>query len=352
MGQPDPGQVNIYRRSAVSSRSPTRPARGIRLNDKIATCRSVRGLAPRREARDGRRPARLRRHLRLRPRFFHNAKNRRHAAPARSTLPKMESHLEARLGTTSSFMAQEHSAAAARSSRPPVLVETILAAFEMERSSTSCANTPPASTPDAGTTFSAASRNSRRTRTSAPANRGCDHDEVPFMRAYALLVKTCTTAATSAAPAMGGMRRRSRSRTTRSPTKGARRHPPRQAARANDGHDGGWVASGLSRSPPRNSQPCRPRPEPMGEATRRRCRQGRFQLPARAADHRNRPAQQHQRRHPLPRQLAAGNGCADPQPDGRRGDRRDFARRSGKWVVSPKGILDDGRKVTPRWFGR
>ena len=67
------------------------------------------------------------------------------------------------------------------------------------------------------------------------------------------------------------------------------------------------------------------KPEPVGQAARRQLRpEGLAQLPARAADHRSRPAQQHQRRHPLPRLLAGRQRLrAHPQPDGRRRHRRD-----------------------------
>ncbi len=65
------------------------------------------------------------------------------------------------------------------------------------------------------------------------------------------------------------------------------------------------------------------------------------------ADHRGGPAHEHQRRHPLPRRLARRQRLrADLQPDGRRRDRRDLRSQVWQWIRSPKGVLDDGRKVT------
>ena len=77
---------------------------------------------------------------------------------------------------------------------------------------------------------------------------------------------------------------------------------------ATDGYDGGWVAhpglveagdEGIPRGARRQA-------EPVGASSARRARHGGrpARLPARDADHRGRPAQQHQRRHPLPRRLA------------------------------------------------
>ncbi|SOT39654.1 hypothetical protein F01_210279 [Burkholderia cenocepacia] len=74
-------------------------------------------------------------------------------------------------------------------------------------------------------------------------------------------------------------------------------------------------------------QGARRQAEPDREAARRRAgrRQEPARLPAGSADHRSRPAQQHQRRDSLPRRVARRQRLrADPQPDGRCGDGRDF----------------------------
>jgi hypothetical protein len=101
--------------------------------------------------------------------FFHNAKEQvaRGAGPF-FYLPKMESHLEARLWNDIFVMAQDHIGLPRGTIKATVLVETILATFEMEEILYELReHSPPASTPGAGTTSSPASRSSRRTRISA-----------------------------------------------------------------------------------------------------------------------------------------------------------------------------------------
>ena len=114
--------------------------------------------------------------------FFHNG----HELVKRGTgpyyyLPKMESHLEARLWNDVFNVAQDYVAMPRGTIRGTVLIETILAAFEMEevggshrewlskltcrRSSMSYGITAQASTVVDGTTFSASLRSSDRTRT-------------------------------------------------------------------------------------------------------------------------------------------------------------------------------------------
>src|SRR5687768_956622 len=95
--------------------------------------------------------------------FFHNAK----AAIERGTgpyfyLPKMESHLEARLWNDVFIRAQQELGIPVGTIRATVLIETILAAFEMHEILWSSAPTPRDSTAGAGTTSSRSSRNSER----------------------------------------------------------------------------------------------------------------------------------------------------------------------------------------------
>lgn len=95
-------------------------------------------------------------------------------------LPKMESHLEARLWNDVFNLAQDYIGMKRGTIRGTVLIETILAAFEMDevslpfylnpkltmyRSSTNFATTAPASTAADGTTFSVSSSASDRTPT-------------------------------------------------------------------------------------------------------------------------------------------------------------------------------------------
>lgn len=115
--------------------------------------------------------------------FFHNAKElvARGFGPY-FYLPKMESHLEARLWNDVFNMAQDYIGMPRGTIRATVLIETITAAFEMDevgytgvihssiekhveltmrsRSSTNCVITAPASTAVAGTISSPSSRSS------------------------------------------------------------------------------------------------------------------------------------------------------------------------------------------------
>jgi malate synthase len=172
--------------------------------------------------------------------------------------------------------------------------------------------------------------------------------EVPFMRSYALaLVKACHK---RGAPAMGGMSAlipiKNDPVANEKALAGIRHDKTRDA---NDGFDGGWVAHpGWCRSRRLNSEGAGRQAQPVGKAARRELRpQGLAQLPARATHHRSRRAQQHQRWHPLPRLLARRQRLrADPQPDGRRRHGRDQPLAGLAVGPSPKGVLDDGRKVT------
>jgi malate synthase len=116
--------------------------------------------------------------------FFHNAKElvKRGTGPY-FYLPKMESHLEARLWNDAFNLAQDYIGMKRGTIRGTVLIETITAAFEMDevcqksrtreptantiRSSTSSVTTPPVSTAVAGTTSSTQSSASARTPTSS-----------------------------------------------------------------------------------------------------------------------------------------------------------------------------------------
>ena len=121
---------------------------------------------------------------------------------------------------------------------------------------------------------------------------------------------------------------------------------------ATDGHDGTWVAHpGLvpiamevfnERMPgPISSTGCAttctsPRP---------------ICWPFPGPDHRSGPAHQHQRRAPLPGELAARLGLrADLQPDGRRRDLRDLTHPDLAMDPASPGVLDDGRKITAELF--
>ena len=183
----------------------------------------------------------------------------------------------------------------------------------------------------------------------------------PFMRAYALLLlKTCHK---RGAPAIGGM----------SALIPIKNDPEKNAIAmqgiindkkrdATDGYDGGWVAHPGLVEPamkeflavlgdkPNQWEKQRDDVEVTAGAT--------AGLPARDAHHRGRPALQHQRRHPLPRRLAGRQRLrADPQPDGRRGHRRDQPLAGLAMDPQPEGRArrrpqGDRRRWCARWWPR
>ena len=97
--------------------------------------------------------------------FFHNAKElvARDSGPY-FYVPKIESHLEARLWNDVFLHAQAKLGLPKGTIRATVLIETIMSAFKWMRSSTSCATIRPGSIAAAGTTSTASSRNSPKTR--------------------------------------------------------------------------------------------------------------------------------------------------------------------------------------------
>ena len=171
--------------------------------------------------------------------FFHNAREQleRGTGPY-FYLPKLESHLEARLWNDAFVLAQERLGVPQGSVRATVLIETILAAFEMEailwelREHSSGLN--------AGRwdyIFSVI----KRFPDAVLPDRGQVTMTVPFMRAYTqLLVQTCHR---RGAHAMGGMAafipsRRDVEVNERALAK-VREDKEREAG---DGFDGTWVA--------------------------------------------------------------------------------------------------------------
>ena len=174
--------------------------------------------------------------------FFHNAKEalRRGTGPY-FYLPKLESHLEARLWNDVFLFAQETLDVPRGSIRATVLIETILAAFEMEeilyelREHSSGLN--------AGRwdyIFSAIKKFAFRDDLVLP-DRAQITMTVPFMRAYTeLLVRTCHK---RGAHAIGGMAAFIPSRRDEDVNRVALQKVREDKEReAQDGFDGSWVA--------------------------------------------------------------------------------------------------------------
>ena len=174
--------------------------------------------------------------------FFHNAKEQiaRGAGPF-FYLPKMESHLEARLWNDIFVMAQKELGIPRGTIKATVLIETILAAFEMDEILYELREHSAGLNAGRWDYIFSCIKKFKNDRNFCLADRAKVTMTAPFMRAYALLLlKTCHR---RGAPAIGGM----------SALIPIKNDPEKNAIAmagiikdkrrdANDGYDGGWVA--------------------------------------------------------------------------------------------------------------
>ncbi len=296
--------------------------------------------------------------------MFHNAKEllARGSGPY-FYLPKMESHLEARLWNDIFVLTQKELGIPQGTVKATVLIETILAAFEMDEILYELREHSAGLNAGRWDYIFSCIKKFKVDRNFCLADRAKVTMTAPFMRAYALLLlKTCHR---RNAPAIGGMS--ALIPIKNDPVKneqalgGVRSDKARDAT---DGYDGGWVAHpGLV--PIAMEEFVKVLGERRNQIDKKRddvnVSGGRpAELPAGDADHRGRPAHEHQRRHPLPRLVAGGQRLrADPQPDGGRGDRRDqplagvavdpFAE--GRARRRPQGHGRPGARADPRGTG-
>jgi malate synthase len=174
--------------------------------------------------------------------LFHNAKEQlaRGAGPY-FYLPKLESHLEARLWNEIFVAAQEIVGVPRGSIRATVLIETILAAFEMDEILYELREHSSGLNAGRWDYIFSAIKKFKNDADFCLADRAKITMTVPFMRAYALqLLKTCHR---RQAPAIGGM-------SALIPIKGDAEANDKamggvrsdKARDASDGYDGGWVA--------------------------------------------------------------------------------------------------------------
>ena len=136
--------------------------------------------------------------------FFHNAKEllKRGSGPY-YYLPKMESHLEARLWNDIFTMAQKELGVPHGTIRATVLIETVVAAFEMEEILWELKDHSAGLNIGRWDYIFSCIKKFRSNKDFCLADRSQVTMTSPFMRAYALtLVKTCHK---RGAPAMGGM---------------------------------------------------------------------------------------------------------------------------------------------------
>ncbi len=173
--------------------------------------------------------------------FFHNAENliKKGSGPY-FYLPKLESHLEARLWNDVFVFAQEELEISHGTIRATVLVETILAVFEMEEILYELRHHSAGLNAGRWDYIFSVIKKFRRQSFCLP-NRDQITMTVPFMRAYTeLLVKSCHK---RAAHAMGGMAAFIPNRKDPEVTeKALRKVHEDKLLEAKDGFDGTWVA--------------------------------------------------------------------------------------------------------------
>jgi malate synthase len=174
--------------------------------------------------------------------FFHNAKEllSRGSGPY-FYLPKMESHLEARLWNEIFVLAQSELGVAQGTIRATVLIETILAAFEMDEILYELKDHSAGLNAGRWDYIFSCIKKFKNDKNFCLANRSLVTMTAPFMRSYALLLlKTCHK---RNAPAIGGMSALIPIKNDAAANKKALGGVKADKARdAGDGYDGGWVA--------------------------------------------------------------------------------------------------------------
>ncbi len=345
------GQINLYKAIRRELSFKNEAGKEYKLNDKIATLQiRPRGwhLDEKHVTVDGQRVSGGIFDFGLV--FFHNAKEQvaRGAGPF-FYLPKMESHLEARLWNEIFCMAQDHIGMARGTIKATVLVETILATFEMEEILYELREHSAGLNAGRWDYIFSCIKKFKKNKDFCLAQRSSITMEVPFMRSYALaLVQACHK---RGAPAMGGM-------SALIPIKGdpvanekalgGIRHD--KTRDANDGYDGGWVAHpGLVPIAMEEfvkvlgDKPNQWGKQVTGSYSGKDWLNFQPEQPITEAGLRNNI---NVGIHYLGSWLA-GNGCVPIHNLMEDAATAEISRSQvWQWVVSPKGKLDDGRKVT------
>ncbi|MDR5750416.1 MULTISPECIES: malate synthase A [unclassified Caballeronia] len=283
--------------------------------------------------------------------LFHNAREQlaRGAGPF-FYLPKLESHLEARLWNEIFVAAQEAVGVPRGSIRATVLVETILAAFEMDEILYELREHSSGLNAGRWDYIFSAIKKFKSDPDFCLADRAKITMTVPFMRAYALeLLKTCHK---RNAPAIGGMSAlipiKNDPAANEKAMGGVRSDKARDAG---DGYDGGWVAHpGLV--PVAMEEFVKvlgDKPNQIGkqrtdvQVTATDLLDFRPEAPITEAGVRNNV---NVGIHYLGSWLA-GNGCVPIHNLMEDAATAEISRSQvWQWIRSPKGKLDDGRKIT------
>ncbi len=286
--------------------------------------------------------------------FFHNAKEllARGSGPY-FYLPKMESHLEARLWNEIFVFSEKELNIAEGSIKATALIETVVAAFEMDeilyelRSHSSGLNI------GRWDYIFSCIKKFRANPEFCLADRSQVTMTAPFMRAYALLlVKTCHR---RGAPAMGGMAAQIPIKNDPAANEAALAKVRADKLReVTDGCDGTWVAHpGLvpvakqvfDEHMPQPNQYGRQRPDVSVSA--RDLLDFQPEKPITEAGVRNNISVGIQ----YLGSWLAGNGCVPVFNLMEDAATAEISRSQiWQWIRSPKGVLDDGRKVTSSLF--
>jgi len=287
--------------------------------------------------------------------LFHNAREQlaRGAGPY-FYLPKIESHLEARLWNDIFVAAQDALGLPQGTIKATVLIETILAAFEMDEILYELREHSAGLNAGRWDYIFSCIKKFKLDRDFCLADRARITMNTPFMRAYALLlIKTCHR---RGAPAIGGM----------SALIPIKNDPEKNATAmagiiadkrrdATDGYDGGWVAHpGLVEASMKEFL------EVLGDRPNQLERQkpylsvGAEQLlefkPEAPITEAGLRMNINVGIHYLGAWLA-GNGCVPIHNLMEDAATAEISRSQvWQWIRSPKGVLDDGRKVTKELF--
>ena len=174
--------------------------------------------------------------------FFHNAKERvKRGSGVYLYLPKMESHLEARLWNDVFVHSQEALGVAKGTVKATVLIETILASFEMDEILYELRDHSAGLNCGRWDYIFSCIKKFRNHKDFILADRNLVTMTSPFMRAYSLLlIKTCHR---RGAFAMGGMAAQIPIKSDAAANEEAiARVRADKEREARDGHDGSWVA--------------------------------------------------------------------------------------------------------------
>jgi len=286
--------------------------------------------------------------------FFHNAKEllARGSGPY-FYLPKMESHLEARLWNEIFVVAQEALGLPRGTIKATCLIETVVAAFEMDEILWELREHSAGLNIGRWDYIFSCIKKFRSNQDFCLADRAQVTMTAPFMRSYALLlVKTCHA---RGAPAMGGMAAQIPIKNDPVANEAALEKVRQDKLReVTDGCDGTWVAHPalvpvakaiFDKHMPQPNQYGKLRPEVRVTATD--LLDFKPAGPITEAGVRNNISVGIQ----YLGAWLAGNGCVPVFNLMEDAATAEISRSQiWQWIRSPKGVLDDGRKVTVELF--